>query len=291
VRICALHLRRPGLAAGEMAGSSLKKRIDGILAHVPLRPRGAGHRVAAGLALLLVLVLPVTAGFSRGGTAPGDPDIIHSDRHPPSEAVLREALSTLRTNTASTAISPKAVIGMEAIQFRVHRYLAQWGELKSLTFSHIDAQGDDQYEAVFERGRAYFVVRLAANGRILAKFDFHVMIDRDPAARPHPGTEVAVRRYIAAMAAGAPNYVDMTPDFAGAAYRAIPVARYYLHRWGDFRSITFLGRDEGDLDVYRVRFARGWSDWRISALSDGKVWNMRFWGVSTGPLSTWQGRK
>jgi beta-lactamase regulating signal transducer with metallopeptidase domain len=291
VRVCALHLRRPQLAAGEMAASNLKTRIDSIVAHVPVQRCGVRHRAAFALALLLVLVVPLTAGFSRGGTAAVDPDLIRSKEHPASEAVLRTALSALRTNTASAAISPKAVIGMEAIQFRMHRYLTQWGALKALNFSHTDAQGDDQYEAVFERGRAYFVVRLDANSRILAKFDFHVMIDRDPGARPHPGTEQAVRRYIAAMTAGKPNYADMTADFAGGAYRAIPVARYYLHRWGDLRSITFLGRDEGDLDVYRVRFARGWSDWRISALSDGKIWNMRFWGVSTGPSSTWQARK
>ena len=291
VRICALHLRRPRLAAGEMAGSSLKKRIDGILAHAPLRPCGAGHRAAAGLALLLVLVLPVTAGFSRGGTAPGDPDIIHSDRHPPSEAVLREVIAALQAGPASRAVSPEAQKAKPAMLFRIHRYLVQWGALKALTFSHTDAQGDDQYEAVFERGRAYFVVKLTADGRALDKMDFRIMVNRNPAAIPHPGTEEAVRHYIAALETGTPNYADMTPDFAAAAYYTKPVALHYLRRWGAFRSITFLGRDDNGLDVYRVHFARAWSDWRIAPLRDGKIWVLNFWGVSTGPKSTWQGRK
>jgi hypothetical protein len=118
-----------------------------------------------------------------------------------------------------------------------------------------------------------------------------IMVDRDPAARPHPGTETALRRFIMAMEAGTPDYADMTPDFSAATYRALPTARFYLRRWGPLQSIAFLARDDGDLDVYRVRFARGWSDWRISALSGGKIWNMRFWGVSTGPGSTWRQHK
>jgi hypothetical protein len=241
-------------------------------------------------AALTCLALPICAGFAKS-EGPIDADIIHSDRHPPSEAVLRAAIADLQKSTTSKAVSPDATGASSFMLFRAHRYLGQWGTLKALTFSHTDAQKDDQYEAVFARGRAYFVVHPTPDGHRLGKMDMRIMVDRDPAARPHPGTETALRRFIMAMEAGTPDYADMTPDFSAATYRALPTARFYLRRWGPLQSIAFLARDDGDLDVYRVRFARGWSDWRISALSGGKIWNMRFWGVSTGPGSTWRQHK
>jgi len=69
------------------------------------------------------------------------------------------------------------------------------------------------------------------------------------------------------------------------------VALHYLNKWGPFRSIAFLDQDDNGLDVYRVHFARAWSDWRIAPLHDGKIWVMNFWGVSTGPGSSRQVRR
>lgn len=288
ISVCALHLRRPGLVAGEMTGADLKARIDAILACPPALPLGFRRKALIGVAALTCAALPLGAGFAASGNI-ADSDIIHNTQHPPSEALLRKAITELTGAAASRAVSAKIDTAFPARQFRLHRYLIQWGALKTLTFSHTDTQGDDQYEAVFAQGRAYFVVHPAPDGHTLNKMGFHVMVTRDPAARPHPGTQDAVRGYIMATEKGVTDYSAMTPDFASVARHAGPVTRHYLQKWGPFRSITFLDQDDNGLDVFRVRFQRGWSDWRIAPLSNGKIWGMNFWGVSTRPAPDGKG--
>lgn len=290
VRVCGLHLRATPLAGAQMSAANLKARIGNILAQSPPLPFGNGHRAAIAAALLACLAMPVCLGFARSPTT-ADPDIIHTTMHPPSEAVLRRAIAQLETRPSSSAVSKTVAVAAPALQFRIHRHLMTWGALQSLSFSHTDAQGDDQYEGVFAGGRAYFVVHLTPDGQSLEKLDFHVMVDRNPIARSHPGTRDAVRNYIMAIQKGAPDYAGMTADFASAVFRTKPVAFHYLNRWGAFDSITFLDQDDNGMDVYRVHFAHAWSDWRIAPLHDGKIWAMNFWGVSTGPGSSRQVRK
>ena len=78
-----------------------------------------------------------------------------------------------------------------------------------------------------------------------------------PASVPAAGTEAALRRLVAGLASGAPDYDKLSPQFAEVVRRDLPRTQPLFASMGELRSMTFRGRGERGDDVYNLAFANG----------------------------------
>jgi DNA-binding CsgD family transcriptional regulator len=74
---------------------------------------------------------------------------------------------------------------------------------------------------------------------------------------PTPGTEAALRRLVAGLASGSPDYDVLTPRLAKDVRRDLPMTHRLFSSMGDLRSATYLGRGARGDDVFNLVFANG----------------------------------
>ena len=93
-----------------------------------------------------------------------------------------------------------------------------------------------------------------------------------------PGTEAYIRRYIASLEKGQPDFSEMSPLLADAARQQSAYSEQTIKKLGAFKSITFKGVGHyGGWDVYTVSFEHGDTEWRIAPIpADGKVLGLTF---------------
>jgi hypothetical protein len=102
-----------------------------------------------------------------------------------------------------------------------------------------------------------------------------------PHAPQHPGTEAWLRRHIAAIQNGTPNYEDMGPFLASAVRQQWPDQQALYKSLGALRSITFEGGGANGTDVYLVTFQNRKIRWHIEAPdAAGKLNTLFFQKVS-----------
>ena len=103
------------------------------------------------------------------------------------------------------------------------------------------------------------------------------LLARIRAGKPAPGTQASLRRYIASLEKGKPNYQEMTPDLAGSVRATLPTLLQLMAQFGPLKSIAFKSVDNHGMDVYDVAFENGKATWMISPLTaDGKVYGRGF---------------
>lgn len=85
------------------------------------------------------------------------------------------------------------------------------------------------------------------------------------------GSEAAVKRMIAELQAGKPDYDLMSPGLAAATRQQLPQIQPMITNLGALRSVTFKGVGPGGADIYEVKFEKGGLDYRIWMTEDGKV--------------------
>jgi DNA-binding CsgD family transcriptional regulator len=78
-----------------------------------------------------------------------------------------------------------------------------------------------------------------------------------PGSVPTAGTEAALRRLVAGLASGSPDYDKLSPQFAAVVRRDLPMTHPLFSSMGELKSVTFLGRGETGDDVYNLVFAKG----------------------------------
>ena len=83
------------------------------------------------------------------------------------------------------------------------------------------------------------------------------MLQFGPGSGPTAGTESALRRLVAGLASGAPDYDKLSPQFAEIVRRDLPMTHRMFSAMGELRSVTFRGRGERGDDVYNLVFANG----------------------------------
>jgi pimeloyl-ACP methyl ester carboxylesterase len=91
-------------------------------------------------------------------------------------------------------------------------------------------------------------------------------------AKPHADREASVRRYVASLEKGVPNYDEMAAPQAADVRRELPQLLQFIKSMGALKSIAYEhGTEDGD-DVYLVTFEHGQAEWTIGPLTaDGKV--------------------
>ena len=88
----------------------------------------------------------------------------------------------------------------------------------------------------------------------------------------NPGSAAALRRLVESIAAGQPNYGEMSAGLAEATRKQLPRLQGGLAEMGPITSIEFLGVGAQGQDVYSVWHQGGAaSHWHISLGSDGAI--------------------
>ena len=71
------------------------------------------------------------------------------------------------------------------------------------------------------------------------------------------GTEAALRRLVAGLASGSPDYAKLSPQFAEVVRRDLSMTQPMFSSMGELKSVTFRGRGPRGDDVYNLVFAKG----------------------------------
>src|SRR5207245_1279088 len=77
------------------------------------------------------------------------------------------------------------------------------------------------------------------------------------ASAPAPGTEAVLRRLVAGLASGSPDYNKLSPQFGEIVRRDLPMTHPMFSAMGELKSVTFRGRGPMGDDVYDLVFAKG----------------------------------
>ncbi|WP_294102098.1 sigma factor-like helix-turn-helix DNA-binding protein [Sphingomonas sp.] len=78
-----------------------------------------------------------------------------------------------------------------------------------------------------------------------------------PSAVPTAGTEAALRRLVAGLASGSPDYDKLSPRFAEVVRGDLPMTHALFKSLGALKSMTFRGRGAMGDDAYNLVFANG----------------------------------
>lgn len=108
--------------------------------------------------------------------------------------------------------------------------------------------------------------------------------DEPPAPRtmPRPGSEAALRKFIADIVAGTPDYSTMSPLGAQVTRDMLPQLQQIYKDLGPLRSLTFTRVTLEDWDSYRAEFANGAAIYTILLAPDGTIEFMNYRPVPPG---------
>jgi len=100
--------------------------------------------------------------------------------------------------------------------------------------------------------------------------------DRFRDQAPQPGSREAILRGIADLQRGAPNYERMGAALAAKIRRQAPELQATFNALGAVESIFFRGVGPGGYDIYGVKFAKGFAEFRFLLGADGKAEDVIF---------------
>ena len=92
-----------------------------------------------------------------------------------------------------------------------------------------------------------------------------------PGSVPTPGTEAVLRRLVAGLASGSPDYNKLSPQFAEVVRRDLPMTHPMFNSMGELKSVTFRGRGPMGDDVYDLVFAKGGVRMSVALDADGRM--------------------
>jgi DNA-binding CsgD family transcriptional regulator len=190
------------------------------------------------------------------------------------EAALRSLVAGLARGAPDyDRLSPRFAEVVRRDLPRTQPMFSAMGELRSVTFRGRGERSDDVYDLVFAGGGVIMSAALDAQGRMVGGILEPVGRPAPPAAPssvpaagteaaapssvPAAGTEAALRRLVAGLARGAPDYDKLSPQFAEIVRRDLPMTHAMFSGMGELRSVTFRERGPRGDDVYNLVFAGG----------------------------------
>ncbi len=150
---------------------------------------------------------------------------------------------------------------------RTQPLFGSMGELRSVTFRGRGDMADDVYDLVFANGAVMMSAALEADGRMVGGILQPVGRPGEPAA----GTEAALRRLVAGLASGSPDYDKLSPQFAEVVRRDLPMTHRMFSSMGELKSVTFRERGARGDDVYNLVFANGEVIMSAALDADGRM--------------------
>jgi DNA-binding CsgD family transcriptional regulator len=170
------------------------------------------------------------------------------------EAALRRLVSGLASGSPDyDKLSPQFAEVVRGDLPRTQPLFSSMGELKSVTFRGRGEMGDDVYNLVFANGRVKMSVALDDEGRMAGG----ILQPMEKPEEPTAGSEAVLRKLVAGLASGSPDYDKLSPRFAEVVRRDLPRTQPLFSSMGELKSVTFRGRGEMDDDIYNMVFANG----------------------------------
>jgi hypothetical protein len=80
-----------------------------------------------------------------------------------------------------------------------------------------------------------------------------------------------LRRLVAGLASGSPDYSKLSPQFAEVVRRDLPSTHPMFSSMGDLKSVTFRGRGAMGDDVYDLVFAKGGVRMSVALDAEGRM--------------------
>jgi hypothetical protein len=133
-------------------------------------------------------------------------------------------------------------------------------------------RGQSTSFVVSERGQNHRFIRVSDQK---AKQIAEALAKRVRDQSAAPGSEAALRRSIAEIVAGQPDYSQMSEGLAAATRQQLPQLQPMFQKWGAIQSVTFKGVGPLGADIYNVTFANGSAEFRITMAADGKISGQR----------------
>jgi DNA-binding CsgD family transcriptional regulator len=106
-----------------------------------------------------------------------------------------------------------------------------------------------------------------------------------PGSVPTAGTEAALRRLVAGLASGSPDYDKLSPRFAEIVRRDLPRTQPLFSSMGELKSATFRERGPMNDDVYNLVFANGRVTMSAALDAEGRMLGGILEPVGTGKPS------
>ncbi len=139
----------------------------------------------------------------------------------------------------------------------------------------VDSEGAVKQATLHQNGRDTVAKRLNAGEteRAQAEIEAHKaeLAKRMQAQTPSPGTEAALRRSIAEIQKGEPNYDMMSPALADLTRQQLPTLKSMFAQFGALQSLTFKSVAPGGLDIYEGAFEHAKVEFRIALDGAGKT--------------------
>ena len=171
-----------------------------------------------------------------------------------SETALRRLVAGLASGSPDYGkLSPRFAEVVRRDLPRTQPLFSSMGELKSVTFRGRGEMGDDVYDLVFANGGVMMSAALDAEGRMVGG----ILQPVGTAGAPAAGTEAALRKLVAGLASGSPDYHKLSPQFAEIVRRDLPMTHRMFSALGELKSVTFRGRGARGDDAYNLVFANG----------------------------------
>ena len=184
------------------------------------------------------------------------------------EAALRTLVAGLASGSPDyDKLSPRFAEVVRRDLPRTQPFFRSMGELRSVTFSRRGERGDDVYNLVFANGGVLMSAALDAHGRMMGG----ILEPAGTAGGPAAGTEAALRRLVAGLASGSPDYDRLSPQFAEMVRRDLPMTHRMFASLGDLQSVTFRGRGAMGDDFYDLVFANGGLTMSAALDADGRI--------------------
>jgi hypothetical protein len=117
-------------------------------------------------------------------------------------------------------------------------------------------------------------VALAQLGHVTDKTSIDALSEArlfEPRSTPLPNSEAAVRRTIAELVSGEPNYELMSPGMQQLTRAQLPRLQEMLRSMGELQSVTFTEVGPQGGDAFDLKFANGALNFVIGLDADGKT--------------------
>ena len=237
--------------------------------------------LVAALLLALLLQPGTLSQAANGRPVVSASELVYAQGSVPTagtEAALRRLVAGLASGSPDyDVLTPRLANDVRRDLPMTHRLFSSMGELRSATYLGRGARGDDVYNLVFANGRVIMSAALDPDGRMMGGILEPVGTKGEPTA----GTEAALRRLVAGLKSGSPDYDKLSPQFAEIVRRDLPRTQPLFDAMGELRSVTYRERGALGDDVYDLTFERG--SVRMSTGLDG---NGRMTGGILQPLNT-----
>jgi DNA-binding CsgD family transcriptional regulator len=240
---------------------------------------GVAIMILVGAIVLGLLLQPAASSQAGSNQSAGRPaELAITPASAPTagtEAVLRRLVAGLASGSPDySTLAPRfaEVVGRDLPM--THPMFSSMGELKSITFRGRGPIGDDVYDLKFAKGEVVMSAKLDADGRMSGGILAPPGVRLVPAVTPaHPtrGTEAVLRRLVAGLASGSPDYSNLSPQFAEVVRGDLPMTHPMFSSMGELKSVTFRGRGAMGDDVYDLVFAKGEARMSVALDANGRM--------------------